>query len=617
MSFPNLPPFPSSSDSTIQLWSPSIYSAHSKLKSLHASAKRILALEEADPLRLQVHFENLCNSISILEALDRYKEEERLDEAWIIEVAQLILDMIDQLVAAKEISVDREQSHIHYSQPVQKIKTGLPGRPRLAINPNFLEEAMAPKLSMKVVDIAKSLGVSTNTVKSRLREAGINYKYTPLTDEDLDAITHEYRRTKVGSGIRYLVGHIRSAYNMRVQRSRIYDSVKRVDGLRIVVDASSTPTARKPYHVTRPDALRHIDAHCKLILWGIVIHGIVDGYSHTIVGIDAANNNRATTVLDLELKAEEDYGQPSRIRGDRGKENKGVALWIIARNGVNRGSFIWGFSTHNTRIERLWVEVGTQFAQRWRAFFFGLERLHHLKHENRFHLWLLHQLFLNAIQEDCRSFQGDWNSHPISGRGHDKSPEQMRFMGWLKEGTYIYEDDCKGLTPQEIQDGYGIDGDPREAPDTFVGAGYDAEEEQEDLSSFRNEDQHSESPEEDEWEGDDWEDMRTEIDENFIDPAKPPKVRNPLQENKQLEALFWSMLGEVVDGGLLPEGYGIREDDWENGEYPSYEHLHTGKKRGGKDLVIQLPDNIWRPRAILWTQALYICMQFEQLAEQK
>jgi hypothetical protein len=30
-------------------------------------------------------------------------------------------------------------------------------------------------------------------------------------------------------------------------------------------------------------------------------------------------------------------------------------------------------STHNTRIERLWVEVGTQFAQRWRGFFSQLE----------------------------------------------------------------------------------------------------------------------------------------------------------------------------------------------------------------------------------------------------
>ncbi|KAL0563200.1 hypothetical protein V5O48_018875 [Marasmius crinis-equi] len=517
MTFPNLPPFPCSSDSAIQSWSPSIYSAHSKLKSLHASATRILALEEADPLCLQVHFENLCNSISILEALDHYKEEEHLDEAWIIEVVQLIFDTIDQLVAAKKISMDREQSHIHYSQPVQKFKTGQPGQPRLAIDPNFLEEAMAPKLSLKVVDVAKSLGVSTNTVKSRLREAGIKYKYTPLTNKDLDAITREYTRTKVRSGIRYLVSHICSAYNMRVQLSHIYDSVKRVDGLQIVVDASSTPIARKPYHVTRPDALWHIDAHCKLILWGFIIHGIVNEYSHTIVGIDTADNNRATTVLDLELKAEEDYGRPSRIHGDRGKEKKGVALWIIARNGVNQGSFIWGSKI----MGRSWYPVFSAL------------------------------LFLNAIKEDCQSFQGDWNSHPISGHGHDKSPEQMRFMGQLKEKTYIYEDDCKGLTPQEIQDGYGIDGDPREAPDIFVGAGYDTEEEQKDLSLFRNEDQHSDFLEEDEWEGDDWEDMQTEIDDNFIDPAKPPKVRNPFLGDKQLEALFWSTLGEVVDGGAF------------------------------------------------------------------
>ncbi|KAL0565395.1 hypothetical protein V5O48_016624, partial [Marasmius crinis-equi] len=439
----------------------------------------------------------------------------------------------------------REESGILYSQHVEKVKTGKKGRPKLAINEEFLKNAMDPKLSMKVGDVSKLLGIARNTVKSRLREAGIDYKYTSITDEELDAITREYRTTKIGSGIRYLVGHIRAAYNMRVQRSRVYDSVKRVDGLRILVEESSARILRKPYHVKRPNALWHIDGHHKLILWGIVVHGIVDGYSHMVVGIEAQDNNRATTVLNLELKAEEEHGRPSRIRGDRGKENKGVALWIIARNGLNRASFIWGSSTHNTRIERLWLEVGTQFARRWKAFFLRLERLHHLKRVNRYHLWLVHRLFLDMIRTDCKSFQQDWNSHPISGLGHDKSPEQLRFIRRLKEGVYVHEDDCEGLTPQEIQNGYGINGKPREAPDTFVGAGYIPEEEQENLAAFREEDEDADDPEEEDWEGDEWEDVKTEIDDNFIDPVRAPKVQNPFPGNEELEAFFWSTLQEV------------------------------------------------------------------------
>lgn len=79
-------------------------------------------------------------------------------------------------------------------------------------------------------------------------------------------------------------------------------------------------------------------------------------------------------------------------------------------------------STHNTRIERLWVEVGSQFARGWRAFFYRLEWIHGLDAENPYHLWLLHYLFLNDINTDCDTFRNHWNSHPISRHGHNQSP---------------------------------------------------------------------------------------------------------------------------------------------------------------------------------------------------
>lgn len=85
---------------------------------------------------------------------------------------------------------------------------------------------------------------------------------------------------------------------------------------------------------------------------------------------------------------------------------------------------LYSRSTRNTRIERLWVEVGTQFARRWRAFFTRLERLHMLDTQKSFHTWLLHILFLDDINQDCADFQEEWNCHPISGAGtNNKSPK--------------------------------------------------------------------------------------------------------------------------------------------------------------------------------------------------
>lgn len=74
-------------------------------------------------------------------------------------------------------------------------------------------------------------------------------------------------------------------------------------------------------------------------------------------------------------------------------------------------------STHNQRIERLWVEVGTQFARQWRAFFTRLEEEHRLDALHSGHLWLLHQLFLEDIQYDAEIFRRHWNHHGITGSG--------------------------------------------------------------------------------------------------------------------------------------------------------------------------------------------------------
>jgi len=79
-----------------------------------------------------------------------------------------------------------------------------------------------------------------------------------------------------------------------------------------------------------------------LIRWGIVIHGFIDGYSRLITGLHASDNNMATTVLDVFLRAADVYGVPSRIRGDHGTENLMVAYWMEEHRGTRRGSYIWG-----------------------------------------------------------------------------------------------------------------------------------------------------------------------------------------------------------------------------------------------------------------------------------
>lgn len=58
----------------------------------------------------------------------------------------------------------------------------------------------------------------------------------------------------------------------------------------------------------------------------------------------ASGNNESKTVEALFLTAVDEYGKPSRVRGDRGGENVGVAVWMIKHSGADRASFMWGRS---------------------------------------------------------------------------------------------------------------------------------------------------------------------------------------------------------------------------------------------------------------------------------
>ncbi|KAK6996202.1 hypothetical protein R3P38DRAFT_3287888 [Favolaschia claudopus] len=425
-----LPPLPEPEN---EPWSSNVHAAYELMSGTFRSASSVLS-QDADAKRLEFHAQHATKELfPILKAFEAHAEEEHIPISWVLDCTEAV---------GTGIGVGKE-SHVHFVSPVTVIRTGKRGRPRKEINPELLAEAMASHHRISVAALARAMGVSRPTLIDQMKKHGVHNEFTQLSKADLDKLVRSVRKAKPDSGIRYLIGFLRC------------------HGRRII--------ERGKYQVSRPHALWHIDGHHKLILWGIVIHGIVDGYSRTITGLRASTNNRASTVLDVFLEAVGKYGLPSRMRGDRGAENKKVSVYMILKRGLGRGSFIWESSTTNTKIERLWVEVGSQFARRWGVFFYRLEALHGLDRRNPHHLWLLHFLFLDLINEDCDSFRSEWNGHPISGEGHDQSPEEMCFMGRLQNG--FYDEDCNGVHPNVLERYYGTHGRERQRAAGETGAG--------------------------------------------------------------------------------------------------------------------------------------------------
>ncbi|THH19575.1 hypothetical protein EW146_g1603 [Bondarzewia mesenterica] len=189
------------------------------------------------------------------------------------------------------------------------------------------------------------------------------------------------------------------AQGHRVSTGRIVALYMRVHGSLAVF--GDHRIHHKVYNVPGPNSLWHHDGQHGLICWKLVKHCFVDGKTHLVVAIHVNNNNCSTTVLDLFLSAIPDHEIPSRVRGDHGMENVKVAEWMEQNRGTGRGSYIWGQSVHNTRIEHLWYDVTQGFGQKWKNFFLELEHHYGLDLDRSAHIWLLHHLFLATVNEDA------------------------------------------------------------------------------------------------------------------------------------------------------------------------------------------------------------------------
>ena len=198
---------------------------------------------------------------------------------------------------------------------------------------------------------------------------------------------------------------------------------------------------------------RHIDGNHKLIQpYSIVIHGGIDGFSRLVVYLKALTNNRSSTVLSYFQEAVARYNPPFRVRCDLGMENFEVGRYMLEARGVNRGSIITGTSVHNQRIEKLWRDVNRIVVSPFLNVFLYLESHNVLEPCNEVHLYCLHLVYLDLINEASNEFLGVWNNHPITTETNS-SPQQL----WVRGMVLV--SDSQSMAVQDVvhPSNYGID----------------------------------------------------------------------------------------------------------------------------------------------------------------
>uniref|UniRef100_A0A3Q2DQX4 Integrase catalytic domain-containing protein n=1 Tax=Cyprinodon variegatus TaxID=28743 RepID=A0A3Q2DQX4_CYPVA len=317
----------------------------------------------------------------------------------------------------------------HYSDTFEYDSVlGGRGRPAIHITREQIDFLLAQGHTVKTM--ANIFGCSTSFLYKKSKALGvpIRGRLAAVTDEDLETNIRQlqslwFKIVRPHPSLNQMMRGLLHAQGLLVPRRKVRDMMARINPMATARRWSSA-VSRRVCHVPYPNSLWHIDGNMRLIRWGFVVHGGIDGCSRLITYLNCSTDNCASTVLFHFLKATGLYGLPSRVRSDHGGENMQVALVMNLLQGIERRSHITGESIHNQRIERLWRDVFLHVLEPFYSTFYNLEDSALLDPSNDVHKLSLHTVFLPEIQSRLEQFRNAWNHHSLRTE-NNKTPTQI------------------------------------------------------------------------------------------------------------------------------------------------------------------------------------------------
>ncbi|KAN0086288.1 hypothetical protein V8E55_007425 [Tylopilus felleus] len=270
-----LPQFPEH-----ELLPPNLITAANVLSDIYHHAFRVLDQDQTDPLQVKIHLAAIeHDAIPLLLAIEQDNHSMDMNE-WLVTTTTQFGTLFVSLSRYGNDIQNQTDHNVCIPRPIIVAHTGQRGCPRKTIDLAYLKEVLTTCRNIKLTELARVLGIHRNTLRAYMKKHGIKRTYSTLSNEELDQLVRQFKVKRPESGLTYAMGHLR-AQGHRVQYRRVLQSLRRVDRIGQVLRNRQLKRRHK-YYIKRPNALWHIDGHHKLIRWGIVIHGMIDGFCRMV-----------------------------------------------------------------------------------------------------------------------------------------------------------------------------------------------------------------------------------------------------------------------------------------------------------------------------------------------
>lgn len=148
-------------------------------------------------------------------------------------------------------------------------------------------------------------------------------------------------------------------------------------------------------------------------MFGIRIHGCIDGASHYVLYARVASNKTQETLFKPFFAVVQKFCPPLRVRSDFAAEHGLIKRYMEEVRPATRNPFLVGSSVHNQRIEHWWRLLWEKVVWYHKNAIQEMVDQGYFIRDDPYHRISFQDVYIPILQEIVNEWIGTWNLHRV------------------------------------------------------------------------------------------------------------------------------------------------------------------------------------------------------------